>query len=94
MTLYAALIDYVDGIVEKRTPHRPAHLAWLESLQADGHLLMAGAYADPTQGALFVYRADDEAQVRDWIDRDPYNQAGLFAAVTLREWNVVVGRPA
>ncbi len=94
MKLFAALIEYVDGIVEKRAPHRPAHLAWLESLHAQGSLVMAGAYADPTLGALFVYRADDEAQVRDWLDRDPYNQAGLFASVTLREWNVVVGRPA
>lgn len=94
MKTIAALITYPADVLERRGPVRPAHLAYLESLHRDGKLLMAGAWTDPVDGALFVYRGESIEQVRSWMADDPYQHAGLFDAVDLREWNIVVGAPA
>jgi uncharacterized protein YciI len=91
MRIYAALIRYIDNVVELRAPHRPKHLEYLENLHGQGKVLMAGAWADPVDGALFVYRADSREEVEQLIANDPYNRAGLFVEVTIREWNVVIG---
>jgi hypothetical protein len=94
MLTIAALIRYPADILERRGPVRPAHLANLERLRDEGRLLMAGAWADPVDGALFIYRAETIEDVQAMIAADPYAQAGLFEAVELRAWNVVVGAPA
>ncbi|MCS6802678.1 MAG: YciI family protein [Chloroflexota bacterium] len=94
MKLYAAIVTYVPDIVEKRAPYRPAHLAYLEGLRARGNVIMAGAWADPIDGALIIYRAASREEVEAMLDNDPYCQAGLWTSRTVREWNVVVGAPA
>jgi uncharacterized protein len=80
--------DYVQDILERRTPHREAHLAWAARWKEEGRLVMAGAVGDPPTGALFVLRegADAEAFVRD----DPYVAADLVTAWRVEPWNVVV----
>jgi uncharacterized protein YciI len=35
--------DYVEGILERRAPHREAHLAHVRAWKDDRRLLMAGA---------------------------------------------------
>ena len=79
--------DYVEDIVERRAPHRDAHLAWIARWKQDGKLVMAGAVGDPPTGGLLVLRdgEDAEAFVRD----DPYNAAGLITAWRVEPWNVV-----
>ncbi|GIW05641.1 MAG: hypothetical protein KatS3mg060_0446 [Dehalococcoidia bacterium] len=93
MKLYAAILTYVPDIAEKRVPHRPAHLAYLEELRAQGKVVMAGAWADPLDGALIIYRAETRDEVDEMMDNDPYCRAGLWTGRTVREWNVVVGAP-
>lgn len=93
MKLFAALIDYPANVLERRAPHRAAHLAYLTDLIAHRRALMGGAFADPTEGAIIVYRAASAEEVRRMMDEDPYGKAGLFDRVTIREWNVVVGHP-
>jgi len=80
--------EYVPDIVERRAPHREAHLALAGRWKEDGQLVMAGAVGDPPSGALFVLRegADAEAFVRE----DPYVAAELVTAWRVEPWNVVV----
>lgn len=82
--------DYVDDIVERRAPFRQAHLALAGEAHERGTLLMAGALAEPVDGAVFVFTTDDRSVVEDFVARDPYVREGLVTAWRIRPWNVVV----
>jgi uncharacterized protein YciI len=87
------LYDYVEDIVERRAPHRPAHLALVRELRDQGVVLMAGALGDPVDGAAFVFRSDDRAAVEDFLARDPNVKEGLVTGSAVRPWTVVTGGP-
>ncbi len=55
--------DYVADILERRAPHREAHLARIGEWIADGGLLAAGAVGDPPTGALFVFGDVPDAEI-------------------------------
>lgn len=44
-------------------------------------------------GSVLVFSAPDEATVREFLERDPYVQAGLFATIEIRQWNWKRGNP-
>jgi uncharacterized protein len=83
--------DYVEDIVEKRAPHREAHLAHAGRWHEDGRIVLAGAVGDPPTGGLLVFRVDDPAEVERFADEDPYVHAGLVTARRVEPWTVVVG---
>jgi uncharacterized protein YciI len=83
--------DYVEDILERRQPVRAEHLALASEYHARGELVMAGAWADPIDGAAFVFRVEDRAVVEAFVERDPYVRTGLVTAWRIREWTVVVG---
>lgn len=91
MTHYVLFYDYVEGIVEKRAPFRADHLAHAGAARDRGELLLAGAWADPVDGAAFVFRADDPARVEAFARADPYVANGLVRGWRVREWTVVIG---
>ncbi len=93
--MYSLLLyDYVDDIVERRAPFRNAHLALVCEAHEQGVLLMAGALAEPVDGAVFVFTTDDRSVVEDFVSRDLYVREGLVTAWRIRPWNVVIGLPA
>jgi len=83
--------DYVPDVLEKRTPFRPDHLTLAREYHAAGKLLLAGAFDPPTDGALFVFKADSAAEVEAFAARDPYVKNGVVTRHRVRPWNVVVG---
>ena len=88
---FALFYDYVPDVLEKRTPHRSDHLAHANASHATGQLVHAGAFDPPTDGALFVFKADSAAEVEDFVRRDPYVKNGVVTAWRVKPWNVVVG---
>ena len=88
--LYLLTYDYVENVVERRAPHRPAHLAYAGRWRDDGKLVMAGAVGDPPHGALFVFRVADPAQVEAFAEGDPYTAAGIVTGRDVQPWNVVI----
>lgn len=83
--------DLVDDYIERRAPLRDEHLALARAWQERGVLCMAGAFADPADGAALVFRADDRSVVEDFVARDPYVAHGLIRQWRIREWTVVIG---
>ncbi|MBV9174825.1 MAG: hypothetical protein JOZ81_32585 [Chloroflexi bacterium] len=81
---------YAPDMTERRTPHREAHLEHLRQAKSQGLVLLAGAFADPVDGALLVCQADGPADVYAWVARDPYNKAGLIQSASVREINVAI----
>ncbi|MCC6382087.1 MAG: hypothetical protein IT304_06225 [Dehalococcoidia bacterium] len=82
--------DYVPEVLERRGPLRPAHLALLQDLRARGVVRLAGAFAEPVDGAVFVFKGTRE-DVEAFVRADPYVAAGLVRDWSVRSWNVVVG---
>ncbi len=89
--LFVLTYDYVPDVLEKRTPYRNDHLALIRELHAAGTVLYAGAFDPPTDGALFVFKADSAAAVEAFVKRDPYVKNGVVTGHRVRPWNVVVG---
>lgn len=89
---YVVTYQYVPGMLERRAPYRPDHLAHLHQAVADGRLLMAGAHADPVDGATLIVEGENAADVLAWVARDPFMHAGLILGVTIREWTISVRR--
>ena len=83
--------DVVDDYIERRAALRDAHLALASSAHRRGFLVLGGAYDDPVDGALLVFRAHDRAVVEQFVRDDPYVNEGLVTGWTIRRWNVVVG---
>lgn len=83
--------DYVDDYMERRTPIRPEHFAWANEFRDRGELVMAGAFADPADGAALVFKCDDKAVVERFVAGDPYGREGLVSGHRIRAWTVVLG---
>lgn len=82
-----------------RAQARPAHLARLEALKADGRLLVAGAFPavdarDPGDagfsGSLIVAEFADLESAQAWAEADPYQAAGVYASVDVRPFKYVL----
>ena len=85
--------DYVENAVERRAPYREAHLQLAREWVAQGRLVLGGAFAEPVDGAVLVFKVDDRAQVEKFVGRDPYVSNGLVIQWRVRPWTVVVGVP-
>lgn len=80
---------YVDGMLEKRTPYRAEHLAILNQMREDGKILCAGPMTD-SSGALFIFKTT-QADVMEFIEKDPYVKADLVPSYEIKEWIVGIG---
>uniref|UniRef100_K3X2K9 YCII-related domain-containing protein n=1 Tax=Globisporangium ultimum (strain ATCC 200006 / CBS 805.95 / DAOM BR144) TaxID=431595 RepID=K3X2K9_GLOUD len=87
---YILQYQYTPDILEKRDPFRSEHLARAKALKVEGKLLMAGAFVDPTDAAVFIFSTADKRDINEFVQNDPYVQNNLVVAHTIREWNVAV----
>jgi uncharacterized protein YciI len=83
--LHILFYEYVEDIVERRAPHREAHLALIARWKEDGRLVMAGPVGDPPHGAVIVFRDGAES----FPAEDPYVAAELVTAWRVEPWTVV-----
>jgi hypothetical protein len=88
---YLLFYEYVDDILERRGPHRSAHLAAAWKSHDKGELVLGGAYANPVDGALLLFKADSAAVVEEFAMTDPYVLNGLVKRWYVREWTTVAG---
>ena len=87
---YLLLYDYVENAVERRAPYREEHLRLARGAHERGELVMAGAFADPVDGAAFVFRGDDASAAESFVQSDPYVANGIVTAWRIRPWTVVL----
>ena len=88
---YLLFYTTVDNYVEKRGPYRTEHLAWATAAHERGELLLAGALAEPADGAVLVFRGDSPEVAAKFAREDPYVRNGLIQEWTVRPWTVVIG---
>jgi len=94
MAYYALFYDVVENFVERRAPYRTEHLKLADEANRRGELVLAGALAEPADGALIIFRGDDAEAAARFARRDPYVLNGLVKHWEVRPWTVVVGGEA
>jgi uncharacterized protein YciI len=90
-TYWLLLYDYAEDYLERRGPLREEHLGGARAAHERGDLLMAGALAEPADGAVFIFTVDDASAIEAFVEHDPYVKAGLVTRWRIRPWTVVIG---
>lgn len=75
-----------------RAANRPAHLARVTALHAQGRMALVGplpkidapSLDGGVAGSLIVAEFDSLADARAWIDADPFVTSGVYASVDVR----------
>ena len=83
--------DVVDDYVERRASFRAEHLELARQAYERGEVVLGGALADPTDGAILVFRGDCTAAAEAFARADPYVKNGLVKSWRVRKWTTVIG---
>lgn len=96
---YAIIAEDTVNSLEKRLAARPAHVARLQQLQAEGRLLVAGPHPaidseDPAAagftGSLIIAEFASLTAAQAWAADDPYIAAGVYQQVTVKPFKKVL----
>jgi len=91
--LYAIMAEEAANSTASRKAAALPHVQRIESLQADGRLVLAGSFpsvdcAEPGSveftGSLVVAEFESLEDAQAWVDADPYVIQGVFAKVDVR----------
>ncbi|HTH59929.1 MAG TPA: YciI-like protein [Paraburkholderia sp.] len=91
---YLLMYDVSDDYLSRRPAFRDAHLAHAWAAADRGELLLAGALAEPVDGAVLLFDGDSPAVAEAFARDDPYVKAGLVVRWRVRPWQTVVGPQA
>ncbi len=91
---FLLMYDVVDNYAERRVPFRAAHLAHARQAVERGDLVLGGAFANPIDGAVLLFRAPSPHVAEAFAASDPYVVNGLVTRWRVREWTTVVGELA
>ena len=94
--LFAVLCRDKPNHLNVRMETRPAHLEWLNGLNAEGVLKIGGPFLDDDGkpcGSMLLIAADDMASAKKIAAQDPYAAAGLFETVEIKAYNWVFNNP-
>jgi len=83
--------DYAADVLERRPQFRGAHLKHAWAAVERGEILVAGALADPVDGAVLMFSGEDKSVAEEFAKADPYVTGGLVERWHVREWTTVVG---
>jgi uncharacterized protein len=88
---YILLYDVVENFTEKRIPFRAVHLNAARAAFERGELVLAGALAEPADGAVLVFRGASPEAAEKFARNDPYVVNGLVSSWRVRKWMTVIG---
>jgi len=86
---YVLLYEVADDYVTRRAPFRGAHLKQVHDAHRRGEIVLAGALAEPVDGAMLVFR--EAAAAERFATTDPYVVNGAVRSWKIRHWNTVLG---
>jgi uncharacterized protein YciI/heme-degrading monooxygenase HmoA len=90
LLFYEASEDYL----AKRARFRSEHLAKAWQAAQRGELLLGGAFADPVDGAVLLFKGESRSVAEEFARADPYVAGGAVKRWYVREWTTVVGGEA
>jgi uncharacterized protein YciI len=91
---FLLMYDVAPDYLERRALFRAEHLALAWQAAERGELLLAGALADPVDGAVLLFQGESAEVAEAFAARDPYVRNGLVTRWRVRHWTTVVGEHA
>jgi hypothetical protein len=88
---YILFYKTVEDYIERRAAFRAEHLNLVNDYHARGELIMAGAFANPANGAVLIFKGPSPEAANKFALNDPYVKNGLIVSWEVREWTVVIG---
>jgi uncharacterized protein YciI len=91
MPYFALIYELADDYLSRRTAFRQEHLGFATAAHERGEIVLAGAFADPADRALLIFRDADRGAAESFARKDPYVLNGLVKKWEVRPWTVVIG---
>lgn len=91
MKHFLLFYDVSPDYLERRGEYRSAHLRHAWDAQTRGELVLAGALANPADGAVLMFEGEDASAAEAFAQADPYVANGLVTRWRVREWTTVIG---
>ena len=88
LLFYEAGEDYVS----RRAEFRNEHLTRAWKAIDRGELVLGGALANPTDGAVLLFKGDSPEAAENFARVDPYVTNGVVKRWYVREWVTVAGK--
>ena len=73
----------------REQPFWGEHAAFIDALVDEGFILMGGPLVDEG-GALLVFNAEDENEVRETLKNDPWMQHGILKLEGVKRWQIFI----
>jgi uncharacterized protein YciI len=91
---YILFYDVGNDFISRRAEFRNQHLSRAREAYDRGELVLAGALANPPDGAVLVFRGNSPQVAEGFAKADPYVTNGLVRKWRVREWATVIGEGA
>jgi uncharacterized protein YciI len=91
---YLLFYEVVDNYADRRAAFRKDHIAHAKAAVARGDLVLGGAFANPVDGTVLLFKGDTPAVAEAFAKADPYVTNGLVTKWRVREWTTVIGKDA
>ena len=83
--------DYAPDYLERRPEFRPDHFKHASAHRDRGELVMAGAFGDPADGAVLIFRTEDKASSSGSPRTTRTTRRGSITGWRVRRWVMVMG---
>jgi uncharacterized protein YciI len=83
--------EYVENMLERRTPVRPVHFEYIKPFIQAKKLVAGGALVPAVERGVIVFRGQDIEEARAFAASDPYVTSGLATTWKVTEWLIVAG---
>ena len=87
--LYVIIAWDRDGSETARAEHREGHLAHFKSNAEN--IAVAGPLSGAASGSLVIYRADNAADARAFIEADPFHSAEVWEKIDVLDFRAGAG---
>lgn len=91
---YLLIYDTAPDYLARRGDFRSAHLKLAWEAAERGDLLLGGAFGDPVEGAMLLFRCNSPELPSAFARNDPYVLNGLVTRWRVAPWQTVVGHDA
>lgn len=91
---YLLFYEFVPDYLHRRGQYRDEHLRHAWAAETRGELLLAGAFADPADGACLLFECTSPDVPLRFAAADPYVMNGLVVKHVVRQWTTVIGKDA
>jgi uncharacterized protein YciI len=88
---YLLFYEVNEDYIPRRAEFRNAHLEMAWQASERGELVLAGALANPVDGAVLLFKGDSPEVAEKFANTDPYVINGIVKRWYVREWTTVVG---